>query len=150
CQGEAVFAVLGRAHAVEQPAPIDESMNLGPTPLPEKLLGLREQTARRHDFHLLDSEAPAVRRLASQVRLASEVTAPVLLVGPPGCGKRTLARLIHYASASRERSLAVVDTVRLPAVALAAVLFGDRFVGRADHVGTIYLREPAALPREIQ
>jgi transcriptional regulator with PAS, ATPase and Fis domain len=141
---ESLLAVLGRVRPVAVTAPIESSMSLGPTPLPEKLLALRERIARQFDLKLLDGQTATVRRLAAQVRLAASVTSPVLLVGPRGSGKRTLARLIHYTSAGRERALAILDAGRLPPVALAAVLFGDRAVG------TVYLHEPARLPLEFQ
>src|SRR5262249_1462808 len=143
-QGDGLLAVLGRVRAVAAPAADDRSMELGPAPLPEKLLTLRQLTARRYGLRLLVGESPLVGCLARQVRLAAAVTAPVLLVGPPGCGKRTVARVIHYQSAGRERAFAVLDAARLPPVALAAVLFTDR------SVGTVYIREPARLPREFQ
>jgi DNA-binding NtrC family response regulator len=84
--------------------------------------------------------------LTEQVRLAAATTAPVLLVGEPGTGKRTLARCIHYQGPTRERPFAALDCARLPAAALAEVLFGDA----AATLGAIYLHEPSHLPRDFQ
>jgi transcriptional regulator with PAS, ATPase and Fis domain len=119
-----------------------------PVPLPERLMALRQRVAGRHGLHLLAGDAPAVRRLAAQVRLASQVAAPVLFVGEAGSGKRTLARTVHFLSAAREQSFAVLDCARLPPDAVAAVLLDDR---RARHgLGGVYLHGPERLPRDLQ
>ena len=90
-QGEkAAVLILGRI----TPAAAEESAPAAP--LPERLVALRERTTQRFGPELLSDASPALRRLAEQVRLAGRTTAPVLLVGEPGVGKRTLARLIHY------------------------------------------------------
>jgi DNA-binding NtrC family response regulator len=115
-------------------------------PLSESLVALREATTRRYGPELLAGAAPALRRLVEQVRLAAATTAPVLLVGEPGTGKRTLARCIHYQGPTRERPFAALDCARLPAAALAEVLFGDA----AASLGAIYLHEPSRLPRDFQ
>ena len=137
-QADALLAVLGRI----LPVPIIETAAPAP-PLPEKLVALRERVARRCADALNESDGPTSRRLAAGVRLGSAVTAPVLLVGEDGTGKRWLARLIHFRSAARERSFAVLDAARLPAAAIAGVLFGGR-------VATVYIKEPGRLPHDFQ
>ena len=104
----AVF-ILGRitVAAADEAAPA--------VPMPERLVALRERMTQRFGPELLSDTSPALRRLAEQVRLAGRTTAPVLLVGEPGVGKRTLARLIHYQSPHRERPFAALDCDRLPA-----------------------------------
>jgi len=113
--------------------------------LPEKLVDLRERAVRRFNFTLFDSTLPIMRRLVEQARLAACNAAPVLICGEPGTGKETLARVIHYQSARREQSFATIDCARLPPVALAEVLFGER-----ARTGAIYLREVGRLPRDLQ
>jgi len=115
-------------------------------PLPEKSLALRERVARCFNFALVDGYSAEMRRVAAQVRLAVAVTTPVLLVGEAGTGKRTMARLIHFQSAARELSFAALDATRLPSSALATTLFG----ARGNRIGTLYLKEPGCLPRELQ
>ena len=136
-QGEALLAVLGRVLPVAVAEPVASP------PLPEKLVALRERVARRCDDDFSVGDTPAQRRLAAGVRLAASVAAPVLLVGEAGTGKRSLARLIHFRSAARERSFAALDATRLPPAALSTMLFGDR-------VATVYVKEPGRLPREFQ
>jgi DNA-binding NtrC family response regulator len=132
--------ILGRI------TPVAAAAVVAAASLPESLVALRERTTRRYGPELLAGDAPALRRLAEQVRLAAATTAPVLLVGEPGTGKQTLARRIHYEGPARERSFAALDCVRLPAAALAEVLFG----GAAGALGAIYLHEPSHLPRDFQ
>jgi DNA-binding NtrC family response regulator len=88
--------------------------------------------------------------VADQVRLASQVAVPVLLAGEPGAGKAWLARLIHYQGPGRERSFAALDCSRLPVEALFDALFGERGDNQRGQLATIYLKDPASLPRELQ
>jgi transcriptional regulator with AAA-type ATPase domain len=146
--------ILGRvhpvspAHALALRGTADEPA--APPPLSEGLAALRERAARRHDFALLASPVPAVRKLAEQVKLASRVDTPVWLLGEAGTGKQALARAIHYQGPRRELAFAALDCARLPAAAVARVLFGDRAGAQRAALATVYLREPAQLPRDLQ
>jgi transcriptional regulator with PAS, ATPase and Fis domain len=117
-------------------------------PLPEGLVALRDRMAQRYGLEHFAEAVPAWWRLGEQVRLASQVDAAVLLVGEPGTGKAWLARTIHYQSPRRDRAFAAVDCGALPVAALEHLLFE----GGLDHarIGTVYLREPGRLPRELQ
>jgi DNA-binding NtrC family response regulator len=120
----------------------------------EKLVELRQRRVERFRLDAWASVLPAMRRLVEQVRLASQVTVPVLLVGEAGTGKQTLARTIHYLSPRGAGACAVFDCQYLPPAALAALLFGAdrRFAGPSgrEQLAAIYLREPAYLPRDVQ
>jgi len=104
--------VIGRLRAVE----IKPDRG---RPLPEGLVSLRQQQVSRWSLELLGDPAG---RLAVQARLAAELSCPVLLVGPPGSGKATVARVIHYHSAQRERPLAVLRASSLSKVRLRELL----------------------------
>lgn len=132
--------IIGRVLPVEAPA------GQGPELLPERLAALRAQHAGRFSLELLASATPAMARLAAQLRLAAATDAAVHFVGEPGAGKHTAARVLHQLSAARERPFVALDCARLPAAALAAALGGDAVAT----YGALYLREPAALPRELQ
>jgi PAS domain S-box-containing protein len=134
-----VLGVLGKIAEVTGPK------STAPLPLPEKLLALRERVARRQGLERLIGADPAVRRLAEQVRLASQTRVTALLIGEPGTGKTWIARAIHFASGYRERPFLRLDCARLPEAYLAATLFE---AGATP--GTLYLREPSALPRDLQ
>jgi transcriptional regulator with PAS, ATPase and Fis domain len=142
-EGGRLLGILGRV------TPVDSEEPPGAAPLPEKLAALRERVAGRSSFDLLASDLPAMRRLAEQVRLASQVGVPVLLVGEPGTGKRTLARVIHFQGPRRDRAFAALDCARLPASAVAGWLLGSNAAARGP-AATVYLAEPAALPRDLQ
>jgi transcriptional regulator with PAS, ATPase and Fis domain len=118
--------------------------------LPDKVVALRAALAGRYTLDSLGGGTPAQRRLAEQTRLAAASRAAVLLVGEPGAGKHWLARTIHGLGATREQAFAALDCGKLPEPALAAALFGDAGLIRRPGIGTLYLREPAALPCDLQ
>jgi transcriptional regulator with AAA-type ATPase domain len=142
--GDGTLGILGKI----TPAPGGEEV--GPAGLPDKVVALRAALAGRYGLDSLVGEAPGQRRLVEQVRLAAGARPAVLLVGEPGTGKHWLARVIHGQGAASERAFAAVDCRRLPAAALADVLFGEAGLLRRPGVGTVYLREPAGLPRDLQ
>jgi DNA-binding NtrC family response regulator len=116
---------------------------------PERLIALREHLLERHSPDRLTSALPALRRIAEQVRLAGQTGAPVLIVGEPGTGKRWLARSIHAAGPTREQAFLALSCGQLPPAAVAETLFGAGPL-QATGVGTLYLEEPASLPRDLQ
>jgi PAS domain S-box-containing protein len=141
---EGVRGILGRV----TPAAVVEPV--APLPLPETIAELRARSVQRFGFDQLPVSLPAMRRLAEQARLASQIAAPVLLVGEAGTGKHWLARLIHFNGPSRERSFAALDCGRLPVEAVLDVLLGERGDGQRGQLATIYLKDPASLPRDVQ
>jgi PAS domain S-box-containing protein len=119
-----------------------------PFTLPEKLMALRDEQTTRYRLDDLDATAPLLGRLREQARLAAETRLPITLLGEAGAGKQWLARAIHGHGDRRQRFFACFDAERLPAAALGEMLFGSH--SRRVGFGTIYLREPAYLPREWQ
>jgi DNA-binding NtrC family response regulator len=90
-----------------------------------------------------------MRRLVEQARLTSQTPLPAVLVGERGTGKEWLARCIHQQSNRRERTFAAIDCAHLPSWALLEVLRGNWEQARRP-LGTLYLQEPACLPRDMQ
>jgi DNA-binding NtrC family response regulator len=130
---------------------VAETTILSPaTPVPEVAFALREIVNRRYNLESLASDLPVQSRVAEQVRLAAGVRVPVLLLGEPGTGKRWTARTIHALSRASGRPLVVLDCARLPSEVIAGILFSEgNLVSRVD-AGSLYLREPSHLPRELQ
>jgi DNA-binding NtrC family response regulator len=136
----------GKLRILGKITPLREE-GISPGPLPEKLALLRVDAAQRYRLDYLGSNLPALDRVAAQVRLASQTRAPVLIVGEAGTGKDWLARAIHFQGGGQ--GFAALDCARLPGAVLAEVLFGGGLGARTSS-GTIYLKEPAALPRDVQ
>jgi transcriptional regulator with AAA-type ATPase domain len=122
----------------------------GPAALPESTLALRDVVLRRHILAALTSDLPAMRRVTEQVRLAARVRVPALIVGERGTGKQWIARTIHALGESPRRPFVALDCARLPSTALTGVLFGEGEYAGIRDIGTLYLREPSRLPRELQ
>jgi hypothetical protein len=141
-EGDAAgFYLLGRIRVLSSETPPAQAV-----PLPERLANLRQRVVARCTLDLwARSEAPAVRRLAAQARVAADTMVPVFLVGEHGAGKKTLARAIHYQGPRSELAFAALDCRRLPPPLVAAALFADQ-----SPPGTAYLEEPERLPREFQ
>ncbi|MGA2259320.1 MAG: helix-turn-helix domain-containing protein [Thermoguttaceae bacterium] len=64
--------------------------------LHEQLQRFRQQTALRYCMERVVGVTPAMRRARAQVEVATGTLASVLLLGPPGSGRRHLAEVIHY------------------------------------------------------
>jgi transcriptional regulator with PAS, ATPase and Fis domain len=119
-------------------------------PLPEKLEQLRQRRISFYTLELLTGRHPALPRLREQVRFAARVPMPVLILGERGSGRKTVARIIHHLSLQSEKALAVLDARKLPAAAIADVLFLERSSSLLLGLGAIHLIEPSRLPRELQ
>lgn len=89
-------------------------------------------------------------RLAAQLRLAGQSTAPVWLVGEPGSGKQTAARAIHHTGAAREGMFVRVAGAELQPYLVESLFWGHGGLAGSDRVGTVYLADPAALSRDVQ
>lgn len=142
--GEGLLGILGRVRPVRlASAPVQP-------PLPERLMGLRQAHVSQFTLANLDANTPEMQRVAEQVRLAAQTTATVSLIGEAGTGKYYLARTIHNEGPNREHAFLRLDCRSLPPRLLEAVLFREPGRSGVNNPGTIYLREPAALPRELQ
>jgi DNA-binding NtrC family response regulator len=118
--------------------------------IPASVAALREQHAKHFEPGLLAGDSLASVRLVAQVRLAAQLTAPLWIVGEPGSGKETVARVVHHTGATRDRAFVAIDCAGLQPYLIESVLFGHGGLGASDRVGTVYLKEPSALPRDLQ
>jgi hypothetical protein len=115
----------------------------------EAIITLRQRTAAHFSYDLLASESAAVQRVEAQARLAAGLRAPVWISGEMGTGKETLARVIHFQGVTREQTFLAIDCAGLQPFLVRGMLFGH--VGQAGpRLGTVYLKDPASLPRDLQ
>lgn len=116
---------------------------------------LRQRRAAWYHVDRLVGESPPMRRVRSQIILAAQGTAPVVIAGPPGSGRQHVARTIHYGPDSK--------TPVAPLVPLACKLLGAellqttiRALARAQasmpdaRPGTLLLNEVEQLPDEAR
>ena len=117
---EALIGLLGVVRRPDDPASVpDTEANR----LHVELLEIRRKLQNDAGFDGLLGQGPAHRRMLEQVRLAAGTSAPVLIVGAPGTGKRLVARAIHQTSPGRNQPLVPFDSEALPAEVLERELF---------------------------
>jgi DNA-binding NtrC family response regulator len=139
-----LFGVVGFVAAVGEPVPAAMKK------VPAGVAALRDRRAAHFTTGLLEGESHASARLVSQVRLAASLAAPVWIVGEPGSGKEAVARVLHHTSGLRDRAFVGIDCIGLQPYLIESLLFGHGGLGASDRVGTVYLRDPGALPRDLQ
>ncbi len=109
------------------------------------MLEIKRQTQEKYGFDRLIGSGPSHRRLLDQVRLAAATTAPVLIVGEPGTGKRQVARTIHQNGPERQQPLIPFDCEALPAEILERELFAAH--GSAEVKSPESPADPTSRPR---
>jgi PAS domain S-box-containing protein len=145
CDEHGVLGYLGKIIPVAAEGTAEQQ------PLPERVVALRESLARRYSLDGLASRVPVMQRAAEQARLAGQIRVPVLIRGEAGAGKQWLARTIHYQSApARSANFVLLDCRRLPAAFLEKTLFDEGGLVLQAAAGTLYIKEPALLPRDVQ
>ena len=105
------------------------------------------------------SASPVMQKLRAQAELLAQVDVPVLILGEPGSGKGTVARLIHKLSVYSGFKFQRLNCAEMPADLLESELFGrkDDHAGRANpgklevgEKGTLLLDEITQMPLELQ
>ncbi|MDM7860078.1 sigma 54-interacting transcriptional regulator [Alteromonas sp. ASW11-36] len=98
----------------------------------------RPQTA---GFDAIIKQSVAMKRVITSATHVAATDNPVLLLGENGCGKKTLAKACHSASARSEHEPVFFDTVGLTEEQVAAQLFGR--VESTEDAATVGLLEQA-------
>jgi transcriptional regulator with PAS, ATPase and Fis domain len=117
--------------------------------VPAAVAALRDRHAAHFTLDLFAGAAPASGRFLGQLRHAAESAAPVWLAGEAGAGKETAARVIHHAGPRRDRAFVGIDCAGLQPYLVESLLFAHGGL-LGGHAGTLYLKDPAALPRDLQ
>ena len=97
--GEEVLCIVALVDLQDHTEELTESGTCGgdeAQELHEHLQRFRQQTALRYRWELVAGVVPAMRRVRAQAEMAAVVRASVLLLGPPGSGRRHLAEAIHF------------------------------------------------------
>jgi transcriptional regulator with PAS, ATPase and Fis domain len=118
--------------------------------LPAAVMSLRHTRATEYRWDLFEGTSPRALQFLAQLRHAAETSVPMWLVGAAGTGKETAARVVHHNGPQRDRAFMALDCVGLQPYLVESLLFGHGGVLDGDHVGTIYLKNPSALPRDLQ
>ena len=140
--GERMIGVVGLLEVVGEAAP------RGAVRLPAILETLRHQRGQRFAFESLIGDSPVLQQVQSQLRWAAEHRAPTWLIGEPGTGKETLARALH--GAERGGRFVALECSGLRPYLLEGLLFGKGGLATGRGVGTLYLKNPGKLPRDLQ
>lgn len=105
---------------------------------------------------------PVMRRLRARVALLAEMDSPVFLIGEPGSGRETIARLLHRLSVRSGFEFARVNCAVLPEELLEREIFGCQAAGATEFSkakrgkleicgkGTIFLDEITEMPLRLQ
>lgn len=140
---EGPFGIVGFIAVAGTPAPAAKRV-------PAAVAALREKHAAHFTFDLFAGPSPASARFLGQLRHAAASAAPVWLVGEAGSGKETAARVIHHAGRSRPAAFVALDCAGIQPYLIESMLFGRGALLGGEQVGTVYLKDPAALPRDLQ
>ena len=129
---------------------------------------LETATLRRENRHLrtqaitpegLIGRSVAAQQLRQLVGKLAGANSRVLISGPPGSGKETVARLIHQSSPRAGNEFVAISAAGMAPERMDEALFGEEGLnGRPGkigvferaHGGTLYLDEVADMPRETQ
>ena len=101
----------------------------------------------------------AAQQLRQMIAKLAGANSRVLISGPPGSGKETVARLIHAASARARNEFVAISSAGMTPERMDQELFGQEGEGgrpakigvfERAHAGTLYLDDVADMPRETQ
>jgi two-component system, NtrC family, nitrogen regulation response regulator NtrX len=119
---------------------------------------LTDLKKRSSDTFDLIGMSPAMNQLRHAIERIAPTNSRVMIIGPSGSGKESVARALHALSARREGPFVSLNAATITPERMEIELFGteangaERKVGALEeaHRGTLYLDEVADMPRETQ
>jgi DNA-binding NtrC family response regulator len=110
-----IIALVGAHDSAEPVAECGPPENAEAQELHLRLQQLRQQKLLARRSHSIVGVTPAARRAAAQSEVAAVTRANVLLLGPPGSGRRHLAEAIHYGAHKGDSPVFVDHEYMVPA-----------------------------------
>jgi len=107
----------------------------------------------------LIGRSAVAQQLRQMIAKLAQANSRVLISGPPGSGKETVARLIHGGSSRARGEFVAIGAAGMAPERMDVELFGQEGEGgrpakigvfERAHAGTLYLDEVADMPRETQ
>jgi DNA-binding NtrC family response regulator len=117
---------------------------------PAALATARAEHAKQYTLELFAGDSPGMERLRNLLRTASIVQASVWIYGGAGTGKETAARVIHHLGPNREKALVALDCKALQPYLIENLCFGRGGFATSGAVGTLSMKSPEILPRDLQ
>lgn len=113
-----------------------------------------ELTKKSADLPDLIGTSQAMNQLRSTIKKVAQTNSRIMLIGPSGAGKETVAKAIHDASHRANGPFVVVNAATITPDNMEVELFGVEG-GRTGaleeaHRGTLLLEEVSEMPRETQ
>ncbi len=148
-----VSRVLIAHHDAPAAAPVGTSLT---QKLHAEVTSLRNEFRRRFSDQSFLGDCPAIRKALFQAELLKASECGYSILGPPGSGRRHLARLIHVAGQHHEQSFVALDCrLLLPDHLLDTLgrlkqLSPEHQGAPHRRVGTLLLIDADRCPREVQ
>lgn len=108
-------------------------------------------------------QSPAMRQAMMDARDAAKTCSPVMLVGPPGSGKKSIAQWIHRKSSRANQCFITIDASHIPQTRVEQELFGKSLTNQNESTraqvtpkiqacmgGTLYIENLQCLATKAQ